>query len=103
MQNLNTWTDDHLPCVGFDHNGFHFNIYWTEKDVYGKLDLVESGDVPLEKALKKYPAMLAIINNPLNCPESEDIEVTEAEARSDDTLAEYMIAHGYIEVVAVAS
>lgn len=98
MQNLNTWTDDHLPCVGFNHNGFNIDICWTEKDVYGKLELVESGDITLEKALKKYPDMLAILNNPLNCPESETIEVIEAEARGDDTVAEYIIDHGYISV-----
>ena len=101
MQNLNAWTDDHLPCVGFDHNGFHIEVNWTEKDVYGKLELVESGDITIEKALKKYPHMLAIINNPRNCPESGDIEVVEADARSDDTLAEYIIDHGYVNVMAV--
>lgn len=98
MQNLTIWTDDHLPCVGFEHNGFDIDVCWTAIDLYGKLDMVESGDVAIEIALKNYPDLLAILNDPLNCPESDGIEVVGVDDLSDDSVAEYMIDIGYVNV-----
>lgn len=73
MNNIKTWTDDHLPCVSFEHNGVTFEVLWTEKSLAGRLEMVADGDVTLEVALKKWPDLLAIINNPFDTEDSTTI------------------------------
>lgn len=68
-----TWTDDHLPCVSFTHNNRYFEIWWTDPALYGKLDLVEDGDITIELALKKYPQLLRVIQDPTDVENLKDL------------------------------
>jgi hypothetical protein len=60
------WTDDHLPCVSFYHNNNYFEVWWTDPALGGKIEMVEEGDVSIEKAFKKYPELLKIVLDPTN-------------------------------------
>lgn len=90
MKIINEWTDDHLPCISFEHGGNKFEINWTDTTLVGKLQLVEDGDVTLERALKKYPSVLNIIQNPYDCvfaspEEGERVEEEEEGAATYET------------------
>lgn len=64
MKNLCVWSDDHLPCFSFEHNNRSFELWWSSSALEGKLELVEDGDIPIEKAFKDLPQTLKVINNP---------------------------------------
>lgn len=72
MKIIKTWTDDHLPCVSFMHNDKKYELCWTERGFVGRLELVQEGDVTLEKAAKKYPELLAALNGKLAHEELDD-------------------------------
>lgn len=82
ISNLRQWTDDHLPCVSFETNGTTIQVNWTERSLVGRLEMVEDGDIPLELALKKYPSLLTIINDPFNVQDGEGI--TRVDEREED-------------------
>lgn len=62
MKILNTWRDDKLPCIEFEHNGQVYQVLWTSPKLEGKLELVQDGDVSLEVALRLYPELLKALN-----------------------------------------
>jgi hypothetical protein len=98
MQNINTWSDDHLPCVSFEHNNTTFEVWWTEKSLAGRLEMVRDGDVTLEVALKKWPDFIAIVNDPFNVEETDTIEREE-----DDGQLSYNIEIGWVKVAPITS
>ena len=59
-----TWSDDHLPCFSFEHEGKYFELWWTDEKLVGRLEMVEEGDITIEKVFKKYPEILTIIQDP---------------------------------------
>lgn len=64
MKLLNTWSDDHLPCFGFEHNGTYYEVLWTAPALIGRLEMVEEGSATIEAALSKYPQLLQLVNAP---------------------------------------
>jgi hypothetical protein len=101
MQNIKTWSDDHLPCVSFDHNNVNIEVWWTEKALAGRLEMVEEGDTTLGVALKKWPDLLSIINNPFDTQESDTIE--RVDERDIDGDLSYNIDIGYVKITPLAS
>ena len=92
MRVLTQWTDDHLPCFCFEHNEYLFEVWWSDRALVGKLEMVEDGEITLEKALKKYPDLLKIVTDPINNDVELDDEVGEDGKRTYQTEA------GYVEV-----
>lgn len=62
MKMLGTWTDDHLPCFGFEHNGLCYAISWTDASLVGRIELVQEGSITIEKAFAKFPGMLRLLS-----------------------------------------
>ena len=103
MNVTGNWTDDHLPCVSFKHNGTTFEVLWTSRDLIGRLQLVEEGSVTVEAALEKYKGLLAVINNPLNASfASTDEGEPEDKAFWEEGQAEYQTDAGYVTVDCLA-
>jgi hypothetical protein len=92
MQITNTYTDDKMPCVEFNHNGHKFELTWTNANLIACLELVQDGAIELTAALKKYPTILAIINNPTdeNHPDFDQV--------NDAGQYEYCTSVGYMTV-----
>jgi hypothetical protein len=97
MKRTTEWTDDHLPCVGFEHNGFEFEVCWTSRSLCGKLEMIEDGDVPLEKGLKRFPSLLKIINNPLNTESTADGDIDRDDDCEEGTVC-YTTSDGHVTV-----
>lgn len=67
-----TFTDDHLPCFGFKYGTTNYELWWTSDSLYGKLELVESGDITLKLACKKYPQFYAALTGSLKPDDDEE-------------------------------
>jgi len=83
MKILNEWTDDHLPCVNFEHEGNTFEIWWTDSRLVGRLEMVEEGDLSLDKALKSYPNLKQLMENPTVVPDGAEDAAGEGELQGD--------------------
>ena len=57
---VDTWTDDHLPCVKFEHNDTTFELWWTSDYVVSALEYAEESP----KAAKKVADLMKLINDP---------------------------------------
>ena len=104
MQNITTWTDDHLPCVGFEHNGVKFEVCWTIPSLFGRLEVIEECGITIEDGLKKYPALLTIINNPFDTKSTDDESIDRDDsdfASSDGNKAAYHTDIGYVIVQSI--
>lgn len=64
ISNINMWSDDHLPCVSFTVDANTFEVWWTDKNLAGRLEMASEGDVTLEVALKKFKELNTIITDP---------------------------------------
>lgn len=67
-----TWSDDHLPCVEFELNSKTYDLCWTGHGLLGKLELVESGDITLETALKNDKDLLSALRGTLEVEETNE-------------------------------
>ena len=64
ISNIKTWSDDHLPCVSFEAGANTFEVWWTDKNLAGRLEMASEGDVTIEVALKKFNELRIIIADP---------------------------------------
>ena len=67
MQILSRWTDDHLPCVTFEHKGTKFELCWSSDRIVSALEYADES----EKARKKIAALMKKLDNP-DSIENED-------------------------------
>lgn len=99
MRMLDVWTDDHLPCFSFEHEGKKFSINWSDRSIIGRIEMIGEGDITIEKALKKYKGLLAVIKNPLNATFASPEEgEPEDEDCWDEGCAQYQTDVGYLTV-----
>lgn len=99
MRLISEWTDDHLPCVSFEHEGNMFSVWWTDKALAGRIELIESGDISLEKALKKYTGLMKVIQTPFDA-QFDSNEEGEPEDKEcwEEGKSQYQTDAGFVEV-----
>lgn len=64
MRILAEWTDDHLPCFAFEHEGLFYELMWTGAALIGRFELVAEGEVSIAVACKHVPELLAVLESP---------------------------------------
>lgn len=96
MQVTNTYTDDKLPCVEFTHNGVEYELWWTSHKLVAALEMVSEGEVELEKALKKYPDLVEMLNNPFNAEHADFDGMDENEYAQNVERFQYCMDFGYL-------
>lgn len=84
MKVTNEFTDDHLPCVEFEHNGVKFELCWTSNKVIGALELLENGDLDMVKFAKRFPQLYNAITNPQDVEDEDNNEDGKVTAYIDE-------------------
>lgn len=64
MKITDEFTDDHLPCVAFSHVGLDFELCWTSNKIIGRLDMIETDDLPLTSLAKVSKTFCAVLTDP---------------------------------------
>lgn len=100
ITNINTWSDDHLPCVSFEAGSNTFEVWWTDKNLAGRLEMASEGDVTLEVALKKFKELATIVADPLAAINTLPDNVTDERNIGGDL--SFNIDCGWVKVYATA-